>query len=132
MPVAANVLERQFTWAIPNEAWVSEITYIRTRSGWLYLVAVLDLHLRKIVGWTVAPQRPATLVCSALQMAISQSNLKSGLMVHSDRGLQYASSQYQVLLSKHGLVSCMSRKGRCWDNSVIERFFLNLKMERVR
>ena len=131
MPVAENVLERQFARANPNEAWVSDITYIRTRSGWLYLAAVLDLHSRKIVGWALAPQMPATLVCAALQMAVAQRNPKPGLVVHSDRGSQYASSQHQALLAKHGLVGSMSRKGNCWDNAVMERFFLNLKMERV-
>ena len=131
MPVSANVLARQFDRPVPNQAWVCDITYIRTRSGWLYLAAVLDLHSRKIVGWAMAPQMPATLVCSALQMAIVQRNPGAGLIVHSDRGTQYASSEHQALLKKHGLVGSMSRKGNCWDNAVMERFFLNLKMERV-
>ena len=131
MPVSANVLARQFDRPVPNQAWVCDITYIRTRSGWLYLAAVLDLHSRKIVGWAMAPQMPATLVCSALQMAIVQRNPGAVLIVHSDRGTQYASSEHQALLKKHGLVGSMSRKGNCWDNAVMERFFLNLKMERV-
>ena len=131
MPVSPNVLARQFDKALPNQAWVSDITYIRTRSGWLYLAAVLDLHSRKIVGWAMAPEMPATLVCTALQMAIVQRNPAAGLLVHSDRGTQYASAQHQGLLKKYGLVGSMSRKGNCWDNAVIERFFLNLKMERV-
>ena len=131
MPVSPNVLARQFEKALPNQAWVSDITYIRTRSGWLYLAAVLDLHSRKIVGWAMAPEMPATLVCTALQMAIVQRNPAAGLVVHSDRGTQYASAQHQGLLKKYGLVGSMSRKGNCWDNAVMERFFLNLKMERV-
>ena len=131
MPVSPNVLARQFDKALPNQAWVSDITYLRTRSGWLYLAAVLDLHSRKIVGWAMAPEMPATLVCTALQMAIVQRNPAAGLVVHSDRGTQYASAQHQGLLKKYGLVGSMSRKGNCWDNAVIERFFLNLKMERV-
>ncbi|WP_327082804.1 IS3 family transposase [Polaromonas sp. CG_9.5] len=131
MPVTGNVLDRQFTRALPNQAWVSDITYIRTRSGWLYLAAVLDLHSRKIVGWAMAPRMPATLVCAALQMAIAQRNPAPGLVVHSDRGTQYASGLHQALLSQHGLAGSMSRKGNCWDNAVMERFFLNLKMERV-
>ena len=131
MPVAANVLNREFVRTLPNQAWVSDITYIRTRSGWLYLAAVLDLHSRKIVGWAMAPEMPATLVCAALQMAIVQRNPEPGLVVHSDRGTQYASSLHQTLLTQHGLVASMSRKGNCWDNAVMERFFLNLKMERV-
>jgi putative transposase len=131
MPVSPNVLARQFDKALPNQAWVSDITYIRTRSGWLYLAAVLDLHSRKIVGWAMAPEMPATLVCTALQMAIVQRNPAAGLVVHSDRGTQYASAQHQGLLKTYGLVGSMSRKGNCWDNAVMERFFLNLKMERV-
>ncbi len=131
MPVAANVLNREFVRTLPNQAWVSDITYIRTGSGWLYLAAVLDLHSRKIVGWAMAPEMPATLVCAALQMAIVQRNPEPGLVVHSDRGTQYASSLHQTLLTQHGLVASMSRKGNCWDNAVMERFFLNLKMERV-
>jgi putative transposase len=131
MPVSNNVLDRQFDRPLPNQAWVCDITYIRTRSGWLYLAAVLDLHSRKIVGWAMARQMPATLVCAALQMAIVQRNPNPGLIVHSDRGTQYASCEHQWLLSKHGLVGSMSRKGNCWDNAVMERFFLNLKMERV-
>ena len=116
MPVAANVLARQFEQPLPNQAWVCDITYIRTRSSWLYLAAVLDLHSRKIVGWALAPEMPATLVCAALQMAIVQRNPEPGLIVHSDRGTQYASAAHQALLQTHGLVGSMSRKGNCWDN----------------
>ena len=131
MAVSPNMLNRQFEQALPNRVWVADITYIRTRSGWLYLAAVLDLHSRKIVGWAMAAAMPAALVCAALQMAIIQRNPAPGLIVHSDRGTQYASSEHQALLAKHGLVCSMSRKGNCWDNAVMERFFLNLKMERV-
>ena len=131
MPVSPNVLARQFDKPLPNQAWVCDITYIRTRSGWLYLAAVLDLHSRKIVGWAMAPGMPAALVCAALQMAIVQRNPAAGLVVHSDRGTQYASAEHQGLLTKYGLIGSMSRKGNCWDNAVMERFFLNLKMERV-
>ena len=135
LAVSPNMLNRQFEQAMPNRVWVADITYIRTRSGWLYLAAVLDLHSRKMVGWAMAPSMPAALVCAALQMAIIQKNPASGLIVHSDRGTQYASSQHQALLAKHGLVGSTSRKGNCWPNdelsAVMERFFLNLKMERV-
>lgn len=131
LPVAANILNRQFEPSSVNRAWVSDITYIRTRSGWLYLAAVLDLYSRKVIGWAMAPTMPATLVCQALQMALTQRDPPAGLIVHSDRGSQYASAEYQALLSRHGLVCSMSRKGNCWDNAVMERFFLNLKMERV-
>ena len=131
MAVSPNVLNRKFEQALPDTVWVCDITYTRTRSGWLYLAAVLDLHSRKIVGWAMSPAMPAGLVCAALQMAIAQRNPAVGLTVHSDRGTQYASGEHQALLKKHGFVSSMSRKGNCWDNAVMERFFLNLKMERV-
>lgn len=131
LPIAANVLNRQFKPAAMNESWVADITYIRTRSGWLYLAAVMDLFSRKIVGWAMAPGMPAELVCSALQMALTQRNPASGLIVHSDRGVQYASNAHRALLDRHGCRASMSRKGNCWDNAVMERFFLNLKMERV-
>lgn len=130
-PVAPNLLERQFSVAQPNQAWVSDITYIRTRRGWLYLAAVMDLYSRKIVGWAMAPTMPTELVAAALSMAVQQRRPAAGLLLHSDRGSQYASDAYQKLLIKHGIRCSMSRKGNCWDNAVMERFFLNLKMERV-
>lgn len=131
LPTAENVLNRQFAPTKPDVAWAADITYIRTRSGWLYLAAVMDLFSRKIVGWAMAPNMPAELVCTALQMAISQRQPPAGLIVHSDRGSQYASEAHRALLARHGLRGSMSRKGNCWDNAVMERFFLNLKMERV-
>lgn len=131
LPVADNVLERQFKPDGPNQAWASDITYVRTRSGWLYLAVVLDLFSRKVVGWAMAPSMPAQLVCEALRMAIASRRPQPGLLVHSDRGSQYASQLHMGLLQRHGLVCSMSRKGNCWDNAVMERFFLNLKMERL-
>ena len=131
LPIADNVLNRQFQPNAVNAAWVADITYIRTRSGWLYLAAVMDLYSRKIVGWAMAPTMPAELVCAALQMAIAQRQPPREMIVHSDRGTQYASEVHRVLLMRHGLQASMSRKGNCWDNAVMERFFLNLKMERV-
>ena len=131
MPVSDNVLAREFDPGRPNQAWVSDITYIRTRSGWLYLAVVLDLYARKVVGWAMAPTMHAELVCAALQLAIAQRQPAPGLIVHSDRGSQYASALHQALLARHGLVGSMSRKGNCWDNAVMERFFLSLKTERV-
>ena len=95
MPVSPNVLARQFEKPLPNQAWVSDITCIRTHSGWLYLAAVLDLHSRKIVGWAMSPEMPATLVCTALQMAIVLRSPTAGLVVHSNRGTQYASAMHQ-------------------------------------
>jgi putative transposase len=131
LPIAENILARQFNPDAPNVAFVTDITYIRTGTGWLYLAIVLDLFSRKVVGWAMAPSMPAELVCAALRMAIQQRQPAPGLIVHSDRGSQYASAQYQALLTEHGFVCSMSRKGNCWDNAVAERFFLNLKMERV-
>lgn len=131
LPVSDNVLARQFDPSGPNQAWVSDITYIRTRSGWLYLAVVLDLYARKVVGWAMAPSMHAELVCAALQLAIAQRQPPPGLIVHSDRGSQYASALHQALLARHDLVGSMSRKGNCWDNAVMERFFLSLKTERV-
>lgn len=123
LPVYENVLNRQFEQAEANRAWVSDITYIRTLSGWLYLAVVLDLYSRKIIGWAMSPNMPAELVCSALQIAITQRRPSPGLIVHSDRGSQYASHEYRDLLTRHGFQGSMSRKGNCWDNAVMERFF---------
>ena len=131
LQVSANVLARRFDPSGPNHAWVSDITYIRTRSGWQYLAVVLDLYARKVVGWAMAPTMHAELVCAALQLAIAQRQPAPGLIVHSDRGSQYASALHQELLVCHSLVGSMSRKGNCWDNAVMERFFLSLKTERV-
>jgi putative transposase len=129
LPVAPNVLDRQFQPEAPDRAWACDITYIRTQSGWLYLAVVLDLYSRKVVGWAMAADMAAQLVCSALSMAISSRRPSPGLIVHSDRGSQYASSEHARVLAQHGLIASMSRKANCWDNAVVERFFLNLKME---
>lgn len=131
LPIVANILDRRFNPSVPDQAWVADITYIRTEQGWLYLAAVLDLYSRKVVGWAMAPNMASGLVCTALQMAISLRQPRPGLIVHTDRGSQYASQEHRALLTKHNFVASMSRKGNCWDNAVIERFFLNLKMERV-
>jgi len=131
LPVAQNVLARRFNPAAPNLAYASDITYIRTGAGWLYLAVVLDLFSRRVVGWAMAPSMPAALVCDASRLSIKARRPAAELVVHSDRGSQYASDQYQVLVAEHDFVYSMSRKGNCWDNAVAERFFLNLKMERV-
>lgn len=128
-PVAANVLERQFTAAQPNRAWVSDITYVPTGEGWLYLAAVMDLASRRIVGWSMAPTLERSLVLEALTAALHQRHPAPGLVLHSDRGSQYASAEYQALLTQHGLVPSMSRKGNCWDNAPMESFFHSLKSE---
>ena len=131
MPVAENILNQEFNPDSKNQAWVADITYIWTASGWLYLAAIMDLYSRKIVGYSLSARMTADLVCTALQVAIHTRNPPEGLIMHTDRGSQYCSQQYQDLLSRHGIRCSMSHKGLCYDNAVMERFFLNLKMERV-
>lgn len=129
--IAENVLDRQFRPPAADQAWVADITYIRTQRGWLYLAAVLDLYSRKVVGWAMAASLQTTLVCNALNMAITLRQPKPGLIVHTDRGPQYTCQVYRDLLARHGLIVSMSRRANCWDNAVMERFFLSLKVERV-
>lgn len=129
--IADNVLDQQFNPEKPNQAWVADITYIRTGSGWLYLAAVMDLYSRKIVGYSMSKHMTADLVCTALQLAIQTRQPPVGLIMHTDQGSQYCSNQYQHLLNRHQIRCSMSHKGLCYDNAVMERFFLNLKMERV-
>jgi putative transposase len=129
LPVAPNVLDRQFTAATPNTAWVSDITYLWTREGWLYLVVILDLFSRRVVGWALHDRITRHLAVDALTMALRQRQPRPGLVHHSDRGSQYASGDYQALLEAHGVVCSMSRRGNCWDNAVAESFFSTLKIE---
>ncbi len=129
--VAKNHLERDFAPSQPDQTWASDITYIATDTGWSYLAVILDLYSRKVVGWSMDRRMPATLVCDALQMALQHRQPAAGLMLHSDQGCQYTSDAWQRLLADHNIQASMSRRGNCWDNAVVERFFLNLKMERV-
>jgi transposase InsO family protein len=131
-PVFANVLARQFTVAAPDVAYVGDITYVWTQEGWLYLAVVIDLYSRKVVGWSMGSRMKAQLVCDALRMALWQRRPSAGLIVHSDRGSQYASKAYRCLLKAHGFIGSMSRKGNCWDNAVAESFFGSLKQEKVQ
>lgn len=131
LPIAENILSRQFDPTAPNKAWVADIAYTLTRSGWLYMAVVLDLFSRKIVGLARTPNMPAELVCSAIQLVSAQRQPPPGLIAHSDRGSQYASASYRALLARNDMQQSMSRKGNCWDNAVMERSFLSLKMERV-
>lgn len=130
-PVAANLLKREFTVAAPNKVWCADITYILTMMGWVYLATVIDLFSRKIVGWALSERIDRVLVCSALRMAIMRRCPGPGLIAHSDRGVQYASDDYQVLLASHKMVCSMSRKGDCWDNAVQESFYGRFKVELV-
>lgn len=130
-PVFDNVLDREFDVDQPDQAYVGDITYLWTQEGWLYLAVIIDLYSRKVVGWSMGSRMKAQLVCNALRMAIWQRRPGPGLVVHSDRGSQYASKDYRRLLKAHGFVGSMSRKGDCWDNAVAESFFGSLKQERV-
>ncbi|GAB5520960.1 MAG: hypothetical protein RhofKO_38530 [Rhodothermales bacterium] len=131
LPVAANVLDRQFDVDTPNARWAADITYIWTGEGWLYLAVVLDLFSRQIVGWSMQQTLERSLVIGALRMALGHRRPGPGLLLHSDRGSQYASGEYQQLLSQVGCTCSMSRKGNCWDNAPVESFFSTLKMELV-
>lgn len=130
-PAAPNLLDRNFEVATPNRVWASDITYIPTREGFLYLAVVLDLYNRAVVGWGMSGRLGAELVVSALNQALDKREVKQGLMHHSDRDGLYASGAYQGLLSDKGIICSMSRKGNCYDNAVVESFFGSLKNEMV-
>lgn len=131
MPVAENHLDRQFDVDRPNAVWVSDITYVWTREGWLYLAVVIDLFSRQVVGWCVRSDLDRALVLEALSGALRQRKPSAALIHHSDRGSQYASSDYQRMLAQAGILCSMSRKGNCWDNAPAESFFASLKAELV-
>jgi len=128
-PVADNELNRAFNPDHANQVWTADITYIWTQEGWIYLAVVMDLCSRRVVGWCLDRQMSQSLVIRALITAIALRKPPKGLMHHSDRGSQYASKAYRDLLRQHGMVCSMSRKGNCWDNSPMERFFRSLKEE---
>ena len=133
-PIVPNTLARQFAvtrHARADHVWVSDITYVPTREGWLYLAVVLDLHSRRAVGWAMRANLEWELVRDALTMAIAQRRPRPGLLHHSDRGPQYACDNYRLLLKHHGMIASMSRTGNCWDNAVAESFFATLKTELV-
>jgi len=129
LPVAENLLDRQFDPASPNESWVADITYIPTREGWLYLAAVEDLYSRRVVGWSMADHLESRLVVEALALAVERRLPGAGLLAHAGRGSQYASDHYQRLLARHGITCSMSRRADCWDNAPMESFFASLKKE---
>jgi transposase InsO family protein len=131
MPIAPNVLERNFKTSAPNKAWVTDVTYIATAEGWLYLAVLLDLFSRRVVGWAVSECNDRALALAALWRALSSRRPPPGLVHHSDRGSPYASEDYRAVLRQHGLVASMSRKGDCWDNAVAESFFATLRAELV-
>ena len=131
MPVAENLLNRNFTPDAPNQVWTSDITYLWTNEGWLYLAIVLDLFNREVVGWSLKPRMTADIVTDALTMAWFRRKPAAGLMHHSDRGSQYASNLFQAKLKEYGMICSMSRKGNCWDNAPTESWFNSFKNERV-
>lgn len=131
LAVAENLLQRSFTATRPNEKWVGDVTFIPTRQGWLYLAVVIDLYSRCVVGWGMSDRNDRELVANALKMAVKRRRPSAGLLHHSDRGVQYASGDFQALLKEHGINGSMSRLGNCWDNAVAESFFHTLKVELV-
>lgn len=131
-PIAENKLERAFKQPAPNQAWVGDITYIRTDEGWLYLAVLIDLFSRRVVGWAMSERIDRHLTLSALNMAVvNRGPAAKNVLHHSDRGSQYASEDYRQALARHGFEVSMSRKGNCWDNAVAESFFATLKTEMV-
>jgi len=124
-----NLLAQQFTVDKPNHRWVSDMTFIPTRHGWLYLAIVLDLFSRAIVGWSMSKRMQGGLVIDALKMAVMRRHPNEAVLVHSDQGSQYASAEYQKVLREYGMICSMSRRGHCWDNAVAESFFHTLKTE---
>jgi transposase InsO family protein len=130
-PVAPNVLNRRFDGWQVNQAWVADITYIATGEGWLYLACVMDLASRRIVGWSMNERMTADLVCQALRSAYWRRKPAAGLIMHSDRGSQYASASHRQLIKDFAMIQSMSRRGSCWDNAAMESFFKTLKVERV-
>ena len=131
LPVAENILDRNFDVDRPDTVWAADLTYIRTHEGWLYLAVVMDLYSRRVVGWSMNNNMDTGLMLRAFQMALGRRQPVQGLIHHSDRGSQYASAEYQQALFQAGMVCSMSRKGDCWDNAVVESFFATLEMELI-
>lgn len=131
LPVAPNVLERNFSPKVPNAVWGGDITYVWTKEGWLFLAVIIDLWSRQVVGWSMNERITRDLTISALKMAINHRQPGVGLVHHSDRGSQYASHDYQKLLKAHKMICSMSRRGNCWDNAPVESFFHSLKTEMI-
>ena len=132
LPLAENVLNREFEQENADRVWLGDVTYIWTQEGWLYLAVVLDAYSRKVVGWSMSDRMPASLVVDAFTMALGRRRPKEGSLIHhSDRGSQYASQVFQELLREHNITCSMSRKANCWDNAMMESFFATLKKERV-
>lgn len=130
--IAPNHLKREFNVAQPDQAWVTDITYIRTWQGWLYLAVVIDLYARKVVGWSMKPTMDREIVLDALMMAVWRRKPKNQVLIHSDQGSQFSSDDWRRFCAAHNLQPSMSRRGNCWDNAVVESFFSSLKKERIK
>jgi len=128
-PIARNLVARDFEVSAPNQVWVSDLTYLRTQTGFVYMAVVLDLFARRVVGWAVSPNLDAGIAVEALRRALALRPAPAGMVHHSDRGIHYACSDYRALLASHGITSSMSRKGDCWDNAVVESFFSSFGFE---
>jgi len=131
LPVAPNLLAQDFTATAPDQKWVGDITYLWTDEGWLYLAVVIDLFSRMVVGWAMSDRMKASLACGALEMALWRRSMPRDVIVHTDRGSQYCSSEYQKIITAHKLLSSMSAKGNCYDNACAESFFHSLKVEAI-
>lgn len=131
LPVAPNLLQQDFSALQPDQKYVGDITYLWTEEGWLYLAVVIDLYSRRVVGWGMSERMTASLVCSALKMALWRRKMPRGVLVHSDRGSQYCSRDYQSVIRDNGLIGSMSAKGCCYDNACAESFFHSLKVEAI-
>lgn len=131
LPVAPDLLQQDFTATAPNHRWVTDITYVLTNEGWLYVAAIMDLYSRRVVGWAMRRQMDRSLVLAALDMAVKQRRPAPGLLHHSDRGSQYASSDYRQALMDHGMRASMSRRACCYDNAAMESFWHTLKTELI-
>jgi putative transposase len=131
LPIAPNLLDRQFTVNRPNVVWVGDITYLRTSDGWLYLAVMIDLFSRQVIGWQMSTRIDQTLVCDALEAALAIRGRPGSVMIHTDRGSQYCSKAFRTVIKDNKLVQSMSRKANCWDNAVSESFFATLKKQSV-
>lgn len=131
LPVAPNLLNQNFNADAPDQKWVSDITYIWTDEGWLYLAVVLELYSRRVIGWAISERITATLVCDALMMALWRHHMPKGVILHSDRGSQYCSVAYQKLFKKYKLICSMSKKGDCYDNAAMESWNHSFKVEAI-
>ncbi len=131
LPIAPNLLNQDFNAIRPNQKWVSDITYIWTEEGWLYLAVIVDLYSRMVVGWSMSERMTSTLVCDALKMALFRRGMPRGVILHSDRGSQYCSHEYQKIIKEQHLICSMSKKGDCYDNAAMESWNHSLKVEAI-